>query len=310
MEAIKGLHHITAIASDAQENANFYTRILGQRLIKTTVNFDDPGTYHLYYGDEVGAPGTIMTFFPWKNAHRGKLGNGETSAVAYSIDPVSVGFWRDHLVQKGINLGPIEQRFNSEVISFTDPDGMNLELIAHETSSTIRHWENSPIPEKHVLGGFHGVTLWVAEVDLTAQLLSDIFGYTLEAQEGSRYRFKADSNSIGNYVDIVHRPGQPLGLFGSGSIHHIAFRTVDDIEQSEYQKTLRDAGLYVTPVRDRQYFRSIYFRIPSGILFEIATDEPGFLYDESISELGTHLKLPPWLEPRREEIINPLPFYN
>ncbi|HLF87785.1 MAG TPA: ring-cleaving dioxygenase [Anaerolineales bacterium] len=309
MKPIQGLHHITAVASDPQNNVDFFHLILGQRLIKRTVNFDDPGTYHFYYGDEIGTPGTIMTYFPWQHVRQGKPGNGETGAVGYTIRPESIGFWQSWLKKNGISVGEIETRFGADVLTFEDPGGMAMELIASDEPATLHHWEAGPIPEFHALKGFHGVTLWLDEVEPTANLLTGPMGYQFVGQEGNRYRYKGASNDIGLYVDILHRPGQPYGQFGAGSVHHIAFRTVDDEEQLEYQQTLRQAGYGVTPVRDRQYFHSIYFRSPGGVLFEVATDAPGFLYDEPVSELGTNLKLPPWLDEHRLGITQALPSF-
>lgn len=307
MQPIQGLHHITAVAGDPQRNVDFYRQVLGQRLVKTTVNFDDPGTYHFYYGDEVGTPGTVLTFFPWRNMGRGRVGNGETAATAYSIRPESVGFWRSYLARQGVTLHDAETRFGADVLTFDDPDGMRLELITNEAPATFRHWEGGPIPAGHALRGFHGVTLWLDRAEPTAELLTGQLGYKLVGQEGSRFRFAAAGNDIGQFVDIVERPGQAVGRFGAGSIHHIAFRTVDDAEQQEYLTQLRQAGERVTPVQDRQYFRSIYFRTPGGVLFEVATDAPGFLYDEPVAELGESLKLPTWLEPHRAEIERAVP---
>ncbi len=309
MQPIQGLHHITAVASNPQTNVDFYHHILGQRLVKRTVNFDDPGTYHFYYGDEIGTPGTIMTYFPWQHMRRGQKGNGETAAVAYAIGPESLGYWIDHLQSKGIHLGQTVTRFGADVATFTDPDGLVLELVASDKPTTLHHWHEGPIPEAHALRGFHSVTLWLAEVESTAVILTDHMDYTFVEQEGNRYRYQGAANDIGLYVDILHRPGQSSGRFGAGSIHHIAFRTVDDAEQLEYLKRLRQAGLSVTPVQDRQYFHSIYFRTPGGVLFEVATNAPGFLYDEPTAELGTHLKLPSWLETHRAEIERVLPHF-
>jgi glyoxalase family protein len=307
MQPIQGLHHITAVASNPQTNVDFYHHILGQRLVKKTVNFDDPGTYHLYYGDEVGTPGTIMTYFPWQNMRRGQKGNGETAAVAYTIRPESIGYWQERLKSKGISSGEVTNRFGADVLTFTDPDGLVLELITSTEPATLRHWHDGPVPEAQALRGYHGVTLWLDEVEPTAVVLTDHMDYQFVGQEGNRYRYQGASNDIGLYVDILHRPGQPHGRFGAGSIHHIAFRTVDDAEQLAYLQRLRQTGLRVTPVQDRQYFHSIYFRTPGHVLFEVATDAPGFPYDEPIAELGTHLKLPSWLEPNRVQIEQVLP---
>jgi glyoxalase family protein len=307
MEPVQGLHHITAVASNAQTNIDFYHKILGQRLVKKTVNFDDPGTYHLYYGDEIGTPGTVMTYFPWKNMQRGIKGNGETAAVGYAIRPESLKYWQERLKEHNISTGEIQTRFGAEVMPFSDLDGMTLELITTTNPATLEHWSDGSVPEEHAIRGFHGVTLWLSEVEGTAEVLTDFMDYEFVGQEGDRYRYQGASNDIGLYVDILHRPGQPRGQFGAGSVHHIAFRTVDDAEQREYMQKLRQAGYNVTNVLDRQYFHSIYFRTPGGVLFEIATDAPGFLYDEPVDELGTHLKLPPWLEEIRPAITQALP---
>jgi glyoxalase family protein len=234
-------------------------------------------------------------------------GTGETGAVAYGIRPGSIGYWRDRLKRFGIETGEAGERFGAEVIGFKDSDGMRLELIASDEPATIRHWQQGPVPETHSLLGFHSVTLWLQHAGPTGQVLVDQMGYTPDGQEGSRYRYRGASNDRGLYVDLDVRPAQPSGQFGAGSIHHIAFRTVDDEEQVEYQKKIHGAGLGVTEVKDRQYFHSIYFREPGGVLFEIATDAPGFLYDEPVEVLGTSLKLPPWLEKQREDIAARLP---
>lgn len=307
MQPIQGLHHITAMASDPQANLDFYHTVLGQRLIKRTVNFDDPGTYHFYYGDQVGTPGTILTFFPWWHLKRGERGNGEATAVAYNISPSSVDFWQGRLKAHGISLGEKQVRFGQDVLPFHDPDGMRLELIVSDQPIAIRDWDDGPIAAPHALGGFHGVTLWVGQAQATAELLTGPLGYQFVGQEGSRYRFRGAADNVGLLVDLLERPNMPPARMGAGSIHHIAFRTVDDSEQQEYLALLRRQGYNVSPVMDRQYFHSIYFRAPSGVLFEVATDAPGFLYDEPVAGLGQSLKLPPWLEPNRVEIANVLP---
>ncbi len=307
MNPIQGLHHITAMAGDAQANLDFYHALLGQRLVKRTVNFDDPGTYHFYFADETGTPGTVMTFFPWPMARRGEPGNGEAAAFAYAVGPSSLGYWRERLAAAGVVRGTAETRFGQTVLPFRDPDGIRLELVAVDDPPAVGHWADGPVPAEHALRGFHSVTLWLDETDATAALLTGQLGHTLAGREGARSRYSAAGDGAGLHVDLLHRPGQPRGRFGAGSIHHIAFRTADDAEQDAYQTALRAAGFGVTPVRDRQYFHSIYFRSPGGVLFEIATDAPGFLSDESAAELGRSLRLPPWLEPRRAEIESYLP---
>jgi glyoxalase family protein len=306
MEPIEGLHHITAVASDPQANVDFYQRILGQRLIKTTVNFDDPGTYHLYYADASGTPGSMLTFFPWQGIKRGQLGNGEAAAVAYAIPKEAFDFWQDWLARHHIDY-TVEPRFGVEQIIFRDPDGLTLELVPLESPPDVLSWKEGPIPEKYVIHGFAGVTLWLTEVEATVKLLTSQLGYTEVGREGRRFRLHSTGTGLGMIVDLLHRPGAPWGQLGSGSVHHIAFRANDDAEQGEYRQKLLDSGQHVTPVRDRQYFHSIYFREPGGVLFEIATNGPGFLIDESQGELGHTLRLPPWLEDRRGEIERHLP---
>ena len=281
--------------------------MLGQRLVKKTVNFDDPGTYHLYYGDEVGTPGTIMTFFPWPNMHKGRLGNGETAAVGYAISKGSIEYWRRRLESMDVPIEKEETHFGEHVLVFRDAEGIQIELVATDDPSTMQFWGDGPVLNEHALRGFHSVTLWLDTVGPTAELLIDQMGYVFVRQEGNRYRYKGASNDRGLYIDIVERPGERRGTFGAGSIHHIAFRTVDDEEQLAYRQLLLTAGHHVTPVQDRHYFHSIYFREPGGVLFEVATDAPGFLYDEPIEELGNSLKLPSWLEERREELEQRLP---
>ncbi len=307
MNPVRGIHHITAVAGDPQANVDFYHNLLGQRLVKKTVNFDDPGTYHFYFADEAGTPGTIMTFFPWQNMGRGLRGNGEVAATAYAISAASVAYWRRRLAAHGVTVGETQTRFGAEVIPFQDPDGMALELVVRDGRSTYRPWPQGPIPAEHALRGFFGATLAVAEAQSTADLLTGSLGYVFIGQEGSRSRFQAASDDMGLTIDLLEQPGLPFARLGAGSVHHIAFRTAGDEEQGQYLHALRADGHQVSPVMDRQYFHSIYFRAPSGVLFEIATDAPGFLYDEPIDELGTHLKLPAWLEAQRAAIERKLP---
>jgi glyoxalase family protein len=307
MQAIQGLHHITAMASDVQANVDFFEGVLGQRLVKTTVNFDDPGTYHLYYADEVGTPGTVMTYFPWPGARGGRVGNGETSEVLWAIPAGSAGWWAEHLESHGVTVAAVEERFGETVLLFEDPDGMRLGLVETDDPSTVRVWEDGPIPSAHVIRGFHSVTLQLESVEPTARVLTREMGYAEAGTDGGRHRFRAAGDDRAIYVDLVAQPGAGPGAFGGGSVHHIAFRTVDDAEQLEYLERFRATGHAVTPVQDRQYFHSIYFREPGGVLFEVATDAPGFLYDEPVEELGDSLKLPPWLEGRRPAIEARLP---
>lgn len=302
MEAIRGLHHVTAVARDPQRNIDFYRNVLGQRFVKRTVNFDSPDTYHFYFGDEIGSPGSILTFFAWPQMRRGVSGNGETNSVAYKVPVNSLEFWQEHLKKNNVSTNPIESRFGERVLSFEDPDSMRVELIESESNSSTKHWQDGPIPEQFALQGFHSVTLWVDELEPTADLLTKNMGYQAAGQEEKRYRFIGDKKVSGYIVDIVHRPGKMNANFGAGSIHHIAFRVPNDEAQLEYQSAIRDAGFRITEVMDRNYFHSIYFREHAGVLFEIATDTPGFDVDEPIPTLGETLKLPEWFEPNRKAI--------
>ena len=303
MEPIKGLHHITAIARDPQRNVDFYRNVLGQRLVKRTVNFDAPDTYHFYFADEIGNPGSVLTFFAWPNMRRGVRGNGETNAVAYNVPVGSLNFWQEHLKHNGINLKPVEKRLGEDVLAFDDSDGMRVELVETVNLPKINFWESGPIPQEYAMHGFHSITLWVEDVNPTAELLRAQMGYQAAGQEGNRHRFTtADQTVLGHVIDVVERPGKMKAGLGAGSIHHIAFRAPDDEQQLEYQSLIRSAGFGVTEVLDRSYFHSIYFREHGGVLFEIATETPGFAVDEPVSVLGEALKLPEWLEPMRSEI--------
>ena len=307
MEPIKGLHHVTAIARDPQRNVDFYRNVLGQRLVKRTVNFDAPETYHFYFADEVGNPGSVLTFFAWPNMRRGVRGNGETNAVAYSVPVGSRNFWQEHLQRNGIMPKPIEKRFGEAVLAFDDPDGMRVELVETSDLPKISFWKQGPIPQEYALHGFHSVTLWLEEVRDTAELLTAQMGYRAGGQEENRHRFVSGANAVGRIIDLVEGPDRVQAGLGAGSIHHIAFRAPNDEQQLEYQSLIRNAGFNVTDVLDRSYFHSIYFREHGGVLFEIATDNPGFAIDEPVNALGETLKLPEWLEPNRTEIESSLP---
>lgn len=314
-QSIAGIHHITAMAADPQRNIDFYVNVLGQRLVKTTVNFDDPGTYHLYYGDETGTPGTILTFFPWPGARRGQRGVGEVAATAYAVPAGSLPYWQARLANFGYVTSAPQTRFGEPLLVFQDPDGMVIELVETPGSTAIRYWNDGPIPADRAAQGFHSATLWVASLDHSRQLLTDIFGWRAVGQEGGRVRLQAPSSAqqdaagsaLGRRLDLVVLPNQGRGRLGAGSVHHIAFRTEDDATQLGWRRALLDAGFGVTPVQDRQYFRSIYFREPAGVLYEIATNPPGFTWDEPVAQLGSRLKLPPWLEPQRAQIERVLP---
>jgi glyoxalase family protein len=304
---IPGIHHVTAIASDPQRNVDFYTETLGLRMVKLTVNFDDPGTYHLYYGDERGQPGTILTFFPWPGAVRGRRGTGQVAVTSFLVSEGALDYWEDRLARHGATTGPRERRFDEEVFAFLDPDGMQIELVARPDTERASAWEGSPVPLEYAIRGFHGVTLWENDAEQTAALLARTLRFELMEEMGPRFRFRAASQGPGAIVDLVHLPDGERGWGGAGTVHHVAWRTPDDAQQLAWREELSETDLYVTPVMDRQYFRSIYFREPGGVLFEIATDPPGFLRDESLADLGTHLMLPPWLEAKRAEVEALLP---
>jgi glyoxalase family protein len=311
---ILGIHHITAIAADPQRNLDFYTGVLGLRLVKLTVNFDDPGSYHFYFGDELGHPGTILTFFPWPNARRGRRGNGQAAIISYSIPEGAMGYWRERLRHYNVTESSQPQaRFDEEVLAFLDPDGLQLELVAHAGAQAIEPWQGGPVPPEQALRSFYGVTLWEEGFESTAQLLTDTMGFRSVAEDraGKRYRFTAEGERLGQnpgqILDIVCLPNGPAPLMGAGVVHHVAWRAPDDAQQRAWRAELAELGYNVTPVIDRQYFHSIYYREPGGVLFEIATDPPGFAIDEPVAELGTHLKLPPQYEPERSRLERALP---
>jgi glyoxalase family protein len=302
-----GLHHITAISSDIKRNMHFYTKVLGLRFVKQSVNQDDPGTYHLYYGDYAGSPGTIMTFFPWAGVPRGRPGSGQAYATAFSIPAAALPFWQERLASLKVPTLAIEKRFDDEVLPFFDPDGLRLELVATRESDPRLPAPSPEVPAEHAIRGFHGTTLGLTDGKRTALVLTGTMGNRLVAQSGHRARYTAGPGGPGTYVDLLTDPTLPRGLNGAGTIHHVAFRVPDDASQVAARELISQSGLQVSPVIDRAYFKSIYYREPGGVLFEIATDQPGFAIDEPVETLGTKLSLPPHLEPQRAEIEAALP---
>jgi glyoxalase family protein len=297
-----GIHHVTAIAGEAHRNLDFYTRVLGLRLVKKTVNFDDPGTYHLYFGDETGRPGTILTFFPWAHVAPGRAGGGETAETAFRIPRGALGDWTHRLVSFGVPHGPPEKRFGETVLPFRDPDGMRLALVTVQDAENEAGWSDGTMPVEMAIRGFHGVTLTLGETGPTGAVLSDVLGFTETGRDGALIRFDSGT-ALGGVVDLRADPEAGPARLGGGSVHHVAFRAASDAEQGEMTRRLAEGhGLHATEQVDRNYFRSVYFREPGGVLFEIATDDPGFAADEPVSSLGQALKLPPRLEPRRREI--------
>ena len=304
---ILGIHHITAIAGNPQTNLNFYAGLLGLRLVKLTVNFDDPTTYHLYYGDGAGHPGTILTFFPWPSAPKGRRGAGQVTETAFAIPADALDFWTARLNGRGVTFeGPFD-RFGEKVIAFSDPDGMRVELIATAVTNIDRAFEAGQVPLKFAIRGFHSATLSEADHRSTAALLTGTMGFKLIAQDGNRFRYAADSSESARTVDVLHVPQERQGRVLVGSVHHIAFRTADDAQQQAWLGELSKLHYGVSPVMDRKYFHSIYYREPGNILFEIATDPPGFAIDEAPEKLGSHLVLPAWLEPQRAQLEAVLP---
>lgn len=300
-----GLHHVTAIASDPQRNVDFYVRVLGLRLVKQTVNFDAPDTYHLYYGDAAGAPSTLLTFFPWKGVPAGRTGTGQTTATAFSVPPASLGWWQRRLTELRVDVEHPVDRDGEEVLTLRDPDGLVIDLVA-SPGDTRSGWDGSAsVPAEHAVRGLHSVTLSEAALQPTERMLAGLLGMEPGGENGDRARFTMTAGA-GGVVDVAtERSGR--GLVAGGTVHHIAFRAPDGPTQARWREQLVEAGVPVTEIIDRQYFTSIYFREPGGALLEIATDQPGFTVDEPLLELGRALKLPPWLEPDRERIAAALP---
>lgn len=306
-----GVHHITAICGDPQRNIDFYVELLGLRLVKRTVNFDDPGTYHFYYGDGLGSPGTVMTFFPWilppGVSARGRQGTGQVTVTSFWIPETSVDYWIDRLAAEAIPFDGPSTRFDETVIAFRDPDGLVLELVARPGGKLRAPWKEGPVPTEHAIVGFAGATFSLADHVPTARLLTETMGFRPVGQEGSRFRFQVGEGPDAAMIDLLSEPDGEPGRVGIGTVHHIAWRALTGDDQLAWQRVLTQAGFHVTPVQDRNYFESVYFRERGGVLFEIATDPPGFTRDETPEELGSGLKLPPWLEPHREQIERSLP---
>ena len=304
---ILGLHHITAIAGNATRNFDFYTRVLGLRLVKKTVNFDDPHTYHLYYGDQIGSAGTILTFFPWEGMQSGRRGSRQVTEIGYSVPENSMDFWMKRFDENNIIYNKISEKFGEPYLTFLDPDGLKFELTASKTTDTRLPWETDQISADNATRGFHNVTITTNKLQPTADVLTHLFGYKLAQSHENRYRFMTDAVDQANLIDLIEVPGEGVGHVAAGSVHHVAFRVKDDQVLMEFRDKIIAAGLSITEKIDRNYFYSLYFREPGGVLFEIATENPGFAVDESVDMLGSTLKLPAQYEHRREEIIGHLP---
>jgi glyoxalase family protein len=306
---ILGLHHVTATVAGAQEDVDFYAGVLGLRLVKKTVNFDNPGVYHFYYGNERGTPGTLMTTFPYagKGVRQGLKGAGQITVTSFSVPPGSLGAWGSRLDSLGVSYRVGEPRFGEESLIVEDPSGLVLELI--EGPGDARDpWTDGAAPGAELaIHGIHSVTLTIKNVGPTLELLTGALGYQVVGEQGGRTRLAVGGALPGHYVEVLSDPHAPAAVNGIGTVHHVAMAIATDQEQLEIREQLLSIGRAVTEVRDRQYFHSIYFREPGGVLYEIATLPPGFTIDEDLSALGTGLKLPPWEEPERSAIQQLLP---
>jgi glyoxalase family protein len=306
MPTTAGLHHVTAFAGDPRRHGHFYRNVLGLRLVKRTVNFDDPRTWHLYYGDAAGSPGSLLTFFLWPHIGAGRNGMGRAVETAFAIPDFALGYWTHRLLAAGVDHDAPRRRFGATVLGLRDPDGLQLELVATPGLDAVPGWSSGEIPAEHAIRGLSGVTLWLEDPAPTAGILTGALGLRALGEDDGRHRFVA-AGALGTTVDLRPTPGFLPGRDGRGAVHHVAFRAADDAEQEAMAAALRDAGLRPTEQRDRHYFRSVYAREPGGVLFEIATDAPGFLIDEPAERLGTRLQLPAWFEPNRTTIETALP---
>lgn len=304
--ATPGIHHVTAIASDPQRNLDFYARVLGLRLVKLTVNFDDPGSYHFYFGDEAGTPGSILTFFPWPMARQGRRGVGQVVAISFAVSTDSLGFWKRRLSEMRVPNVRDEGQFDVPSLAFEDPDGMTIEIVGAPQESGSA-WTVNGISRDHAIRGFFSVTIAVDGYQRTADLLTGTLGFAAIGNEGERFRFQAAGNGAASIVDVLCTPDSWNGSMGAGVVHHVAFRATDAPSHESLRLELIKQGFNVTPIVDRNYFRSVYFREPGGTLFEIATDAPGFAVDEPLESLGSSLKLPAQFERKREFLEARLP---
>jgi glyoxalase family protein len=304
---IQGIHHITAIAGNAQRNYDFYTKVLGLRMVKKTVNFDDPGTYHFYFGNENGTPGTILTFFPWQGIQQGRTGTGMATEIGYSVPEGSLEFWKDRFIQFNVQHGITAERLGELYLPFQDPDGLQLNLIVPKKNDNRQAWETAEVKAQNATKGFHSITLTLKSIKGTADILTEVFGYTLLEQEGNRYRYITTNIENAAIVDLIEAPEEERGIVAGGTNHHVAFRVANDDVLMTYREKILQRGINITPKIDRDYFFSLYFREPGGVLFELATDNPGFTVDEPLDKLGTSLKLPVQYQPMRAEIEKALP---
>jgi glyoxalase family protein len=307
MSSAHGLHHVTAIAGDPQENLDFYTGVLGLRLVKRSVNQDDPGTYHLFYADAEGRPGTDLTFFPWPAMRPAVKGTGHAVEVGFAVPEGSLGWWADRLAEAGAAVDGPGRRFGDPVLTFRDPHGLDLALTETADPLETAPWSRSPVPEEHQIRGFSAVRLSVRDLASTEGFLTSVLGFSPAGTDAGWHRYGANGGGPGRRVEVREVPDGRRGAWGTGGVHHVAFRVADDAEQAALRERVAAAGRSPTPVIDRFWFRSVYFKEPGGVLFELATEGPGFTADEDLEHLGDELILPPWLEPSRREIEAALP---
>jgi glyoxalase family protein len=301
-----GIHHVTSITGDVQRCVDFYVSVLGLRFIKKSINQDMPDTYHIYFGDHVGSPGTAMTFFGWPDWPERRAGSGQVTTVSFSVPSGSLDFWNGRLRKLGLSAKPAN-RFGTDAIVLVDPDGIELELVAQSSKQPWVAWPDGPVERDNAIRGFHSVTMTVAEATATFDLLAGTMGFRKTAHEGHRTRFETGEGGPHSILDVVESPEGPEGEESIGTVHHVAWRASDADHQSAWRQAVVKAGRNVTPVIDRYYFKSIYFREPGGVLFEIATDGPGFTVDETVENLGSSLSLPPWFQVRRDRLDVTLP---
>ncbi|HEY6874889.1 MAG TPA: ring-cleaving dioxygenase [Candidatus Dormibacteraeota bacterium] len=299
--AVPGIHHVTSITGDVQKNVDFYLTVLGLRFIKKSINQDVPDTYHLYFGDYLGSPGTAMTFFGWSSWPKRRAGSGQVTTVAFTIPEGSVDFWANRLRKLGVHASR-SRRFDGEVLTLADPDGIELDLVPGSSELSLAQWRDGPVAAEHAIHGFHSVAMTLAESSATVDFLTKTMGFREKGREGNRIRFETGDGGPDSILDVVESPEGPVGEESIGTVHHVAWRAPDDARQQEWRDLLVAAGRNVTPVIDRWYFKSIYYREPGGVLFEIATDSPGFTIDERPEALGSSLSLPPWFQVRRDKL--------
>jgi len=307
MSAITGIHHVTCIAGDPQENFDFYTGVLGMRLVKKSVNQDVPDTYHLFYADGEAHPGADLTFFPWPKLSPVQKGIGLAIEVALAVPRGSLGYWEDRLALAGVSMGAREPRHGEPTVRFTDPHGLELALVETADEREFAPWTRSPVPAEHQIRGLHAVRLWERDLESTAGFLTETLGFTAMGEDGGWHRFGIAGGGSGKHLDVREVPNERRGSWGTGGIHHVAWRVPDDEAELAMRARISEAKRRPTEVIDRFWFKSVYFLEPGGVLFEIATDGPGFTVDEDLATLGDHLVLPPWLEPHRAEIEAVLP---